>query len=318
VRRVGVRVAVEGPVGSRVALHHHEVAAVGRLRPGTQRALVGRRQVGLVGGCASDLQSLTEVQDRELLGYDGQLYAEPLDRRPGALVDARDHAGDHVAQTGDDLAMVLDETELDVEGDVLGEVSHRVVGLGPEHRTDLVDPFEDPDQHLLVELRALGQVRRPAEVVDLEHVRPRLGGGLHELGGVHLGEARVIQDAAEAVQAGRGKLPLRALGRVTPGGGRMVEQYGQAGVELRSPELHDGGVGGFAQQPDLRVGDLHAAGCLRVGGGRPDHLDGGLLRWHGEAALDDDLGEAGAVAQDQEGHRRQGPAAMHPARHPDL
>ena len=91
----------------------------------------------------------------------------------GALVDRLDHAGDDVAQAGDHVAVVVDEAELDVEGDVLGEVPHGVVRLGPEDRPDLVDPLEDPDQHLLVELRALGEVRRPPEVVDLEHVGAR-------------------------------------------------------------------------------------------------------------------------------------------------
>ena len=46
---------------------------------------------------------------------------------------------------------------------------------------DLVDPLEDPDQHLLVELRALGEVRRPAEVVDLEDVGAGLGRRLDQL-----------------------------------------------------------------------------------------------------------------------------------------
>ena len=47
--------------------------------------------------------------------------------------------------------------------------------LGPEHRADLVDPLEHADHRLLVELRRLGQVRRPAEVVEREHVRAALG-----------------------------------------------------------------------------------------------------------------------------------------------
>ena len=101
--------------------------------------------------------------------------------------------GDHVAQAGDHLAVVLDEAELDVERDVLREVADGVVRLGPEHRPDLVDALEDADQHLLVELRALREVRRPAEVVDLEDVRAALGRGLDQLGRLDLGEAGRVE-----------------------------------------------------------------------------------------------------------------------------
>lgn len=71
-----------------------------------------------------------------------------------------DHPGQHVAEHPQHVAVVLDEAELRVEGDVLRQVSHRVVRLRTEHRTDLVDPLEDADHLLLVELRALGEVRR--------------------------------------------------------------------------------------------------------------------------------------------------------------
>ena len=150
-----------------------------------------RGQVGLVVGRAGDLAAPRGSAAA------GSPRARPARRVPsrstagaGVLVHGRDHAGHHVAQAGDHLAVVLDEAELDVEADVLRQVPDRVVRLGPEHRPDLVDPLEDPDQHLLVELRALGEVRRPAEVVDLEDVGAALGRRLHELGRADLGEAR--------------------------------------------------------------------------------------------------------------------------------
>jgi hypothetical protein len=49
--------------------------------------------------------------------------------------------------------MVANEAELGVEAGVLGQVPGGVVRLGPEHRADLEDPLEHPDQRLLVELR---------------------------------------------------------------------------------------------------------------------------------------------------------------------
>jgi len=55
-------------------------------------------------------------------------------------------------------------------GAVLGQVPHGVVRFGTQDRPDLVDPLEDTHKLLLVELGALRQVRRPAEVVELEDV----------------------------------------------------------------------------------------------------------------------------------------------------
>jgi hypothetical protein len=49
--------------------------------------------------------------------------------------------------------VVGDETELGVEGDVFGEVAHGVVGFGAEHRSGLIDPLEDTNHDLFVELR---------------------------------------------------------------------------------------------------------------------------------------------------------------------
>ena len=247
-RVVGVGVAVERAVRGRVAVHDHEVAAVLGQRPLAERALVGRGQVGLVGGRAGDLERLAEVQGRQLArGPRGTSRPSSSTACAGPLVDRGDHPGDDVAQAGDHLVVVLDEAELDVEADVLGQVPHRVVRLGPEHRPDLVDPLEDADQHLLVELRALGEVRRPAEVVDLEDVRAGLGGRLDQLGGVHLGEAGRVERGPEPVQAGRRQLPHGAPARVPPGRRGVVEQGRQPGVEGRPPELDRRGVGRVAE-----------------------------------------------------------------------
>ena len=185
--------------------------------------------------------------------------------------------------------------------------------LGPEHRPDLVDPLEDADQHLLVELRALGEVRRAAEVVDLEDVRARLGRRLDQLGGVHLGEAGGVQGGPEPVQARRRQLPHRAPARVSPCRRGLVEQGRQPGVERGAPELDRRGVRRVAEGGDPRRGDLHTAGSLRVRGRRTDHLDRRLLRGQRLPVPDHDLCQAGPVADDQEGDRRELAAAVHPA-----
>ena len=190
--------------------------------------------------------------------------------------------------------------------------------LGAEDRADLVDPLEDPDQLLLVELRALGEVRRSAEVVDGEDVGAALGGGLHQLGGVDLGEAVGVEGLAEAAQAGRGQLPLGLLRRVPPGGRGVVEQGGQAGAERRPPELDGRGVGRFAQRGHRRLRHLDPAGCLLVRRGGAGHGDRCLLRRDRRTGGQDDLRQTAAVADDQEGDLRQLAPAVDPAVEPDL
>ena len=275
---------------------------------------MSRREVGLVVRRSGDLQGVAEVQQRHLVGHRRNLDAEPLDGGCRVLAHRRDHPGDHVAQARDHLPVVLDEAELDVEADVLRQVPHRVVRLGAEHRPDLVDPLEDPDQHLLVELRALGEVRRPAEVVDLEDVGAALGRRLDQLGRGDLGEAGSVEGLAEAAHAGRGQLPLGALQRVPPGDGRVVEQRRQADVQRRSPELHGRGVGVVGQRPDRRLGHLDPAGCLGVGGRDPDDLDRRLLGRYVRrpGRRHDDLRETCSVSNDHERDAAPGGAACAP------
>ena len=189
--------------------------------------------------------------------------------------------------------------------------------LGPEHRPDLVDPLEDAHHLLLVELRALREVRRPAEVVDLEDVRAGLGRRGDELGRLDLGEARRVERAPEPAQSRRRELPLRLLGGVPPGDRGVVQQRRQPGVEGGSPQLDGRRRRRLRQRRDHRVGDLDAAGCLGVRGRRADHLDGGLLG-RDRTLADHDLGEAGAVADDEERERRELAATVDPALQPDL
>ena len=211
--------------------------------------------------------------------------------------------------------MVVDEAQLDVERDVLGEVPARVVGLGAEHRAGLVDPLEHPDHDLLVELRGLRQVRRTAEVVHGEHVRPGLGRPGDQLRGVDLGEAAVVEDPAEPAHRGGGDPPERLAGAVAPDDRRVVEHRGQPDVEGRSPQLHGWGGRGRAQRRHLRTRELHTAGRLLARGHRALDRDHGLLRQGVEdgAVAQHDLRHTAAVAHEQERHRAQPSAAVHPA-----
>ena len=150
---------------------------------------------------------------------------------------------------GDHLAVVLDEAELDVERDVLREVPHGVVRLGAEDRADLVDPLEDADQLLLVELRALGEVRRPAEVVDLEDVGAALGRRLDELGRLDLGEAL----ARRGSRGSRAGWPRRAPTSRAGAGAARSSRRGRAASAARCR-----GVGRHSSTGGVSAGSLSA------------------------------------------------------------
>jgi hypothetical protein len=98
----------------------------------------------------------------------------------------------------------------------------------------------------------------------------------------------------------------------------VVEQHRQAGRHRRPPQLHRRCLGRVGQRGDRRRGDLEPARCLVVGGDRALDLDHGLLGQLvqlrlGRVVADHDLGQAGAVAQDEEGDRGQPAPAVHPA-----
>ena len=153
----------------------------------------------------------------------------------------------------------------------------QVVRLGPEHRAGLVDPLEDADHRLLVELRGLGQVGRAAEVVHMEHAGAGLGGRRHQLRRLDLGEPQPVQRGPEAAQRRGGQFPSRPPGRMPPGHGGVVQDRGQPGVEGRPPQVDRRGLRGLAEQRDPRFGHLDAARRGRVARGHAGDRDDGLL-----------------------------------------
>ena len=101
---------------------------------------------------ADQLQRVGEMHHRNLVRHRRQDQVPRGHRRRGFGRDGPDHAGQHVAQHGHHVPVVLDEAQLDIQGRVLGQVAHRVVRLRPEHRPYLVHLLEDADHRLLVEL----------------------------------------------------------------------------------------------------------------------------------------------------------------------
>ena len=160
--------------------------------------------------------------------------------------------------------MVRDETQLGVEAGVLRQMTAGVVRLSAEDGTDLEDPLEHADHGLLVELRRLGQVSGPAEVVDLEDVRAALGGRLDDLRREDLGEASRVQGRAEACGARGGDLEAGAQQRMPQRRRRVVQDRRQRGREGRPVQVERGRLRRAGQHNHDRLGELGAAWRLGV------------------------------------------------------
>ena len=196
----------------------------------------------------------------------------------------------------------------------------RTVSCGSARKTgaDLVDALEDPDQHLLVELRALGEVRRPAEVVDLEDVGAALGRRLHELGGADLGEAAGVEGrrgspcrlAAASSHLARWSGCRQVTAAWSSSVGRLALRVGRhsstGGVSASSDSARI--VGSVTSTPPGACGLAVAVPTTSTG-----VSSGGTSA----LAAHHDLGEPGAVADDEEGELGQLAAAVHPALQPD-
>ena len=106
--------------------------------------MVGR-QVELAGqvvaGCGLNHQlRVLEVDSRNRGRDAGQVDPQERHRLSRSRPDRFHHAGQHGAQRGLDVAVVLDEAKLDVEGHVFGEVACRVMRFGPAAASRMVAP----------------------------------------------------------------------------------------------------------------------------------------------------------------------------------
>ena len=208
--------------------------------------------------------------------------------------------------------MVVDEAELGVERGVLGEVPTRLVRLGAPDLPGLVDPLEDADHRLLVELRALCEERRPAEVVEPEDIRAALGRGADDLRRRDLREAERVERAAKAGDRSRQNLELRPLARMAPCERRVIQQHGQGLLQLGSPQLERRRLGRLGEDAERRLAQLDAARrLLRLDGDAID-LDHGL-RAQLQGQVDHDLGQARTVSEHDERDGAELTLGMQPA-----
>ena len=153
---------------------------------------------------------------------------------------------------------------------------HRVGGLRAERGGDL-DHAVEARRHedLLVQLRALAQVRATSEVRRLEEGRATLRAGAGELRRLHLNETLPAQVRADRVQDDGPNAEDRAPLRLP----EVEEAVVEARVHLRADLVGDGegqGRGGFREDLEGRGEELPAIADLLV---RLDHApgdDGGL------------------------------------------
>ena len=117
------------------------------------------------------------MHDLECLGH-GHAGERHLDLGPVYLGDhltvLASHCGERMSEhpflEGHDVFHAVDPRHLHVNAGEFGGVTRGKGGLGAEHGADLEDAlYACRDGHLLVELRALGQVGGAVEVADLEY-----------------------------------------------------------------------------------------------------------------------------------------------------
>src|SRR6266571_356597 len=129
---------------------------------------------------------------------------EHLELRLRILARRIDRVIHGALEDSQDGLLALHPRDLPVERRELRHVPDRVGGLRPEGRRDLVDAVEAcRHEDLLVQLRALAQVRGPAEVVRAKERGASLGTGAGEFRGLDFDEALRIQEATQGARDDR-------------------------------------------------------------------------------------------------------------------
>ncbi len=224
----------------------------------------------------------------------------------------REHGGEDAGLEVHEVLLALDPGHLHVERDELVDVPGRVVLLRAVGGTDLEDPLEARGDHrLLVQLRRLGQVHLPVEVVHREEARAALGARADELRGLDLGEPLGAQVVGERREDRALHSEDRKDLRVAQRDHAVVEDRLEG--ELVRLLVHRHGQVGRGRGDHLnrlRL-QLDAARGLRVGDHRargPDHA----LERDARVRLEHDLRRARAVAHE---HEADLPEVTHPV-HP--
>src|SRR6266699_1880494 len=195
---------------------------------------------------------------------------EHLELGLGLLPHRFDRVIHRALQKSQDVLLALDPRELPVERRELRHMPDRVGGLRAEGRPDLVDAVEAcRHEDLLIQLRALAQVRRPSEVVRAKERGASLGTGAGELRGLDFDEALRIQEATQGARDNRAHAKDRTSFRLPQIQHAVVEaridlrahlvgdrerKRGQSGAQSVEGRCHE-----FPSVPDFGVWLDHSA-----------------------------------------------------------
>ena len=266
------------------------------------------------------LVQVGQLDHRERSGGDDDFQTKQLlDLLTVLLLDGLQTGSQKLFLHLHDVLVRGDVAELKVKAGELGGVLVGVALLRAEDGAGLKDALEAGGHgHLLIELRALGQIGVAVEVVHLEHLRAALAGSSDELRGVDLDEAALEQELTHGVDEAALCLEHQLVligAQVDPA---IVDALVDAGT-LHSLLLLGGG--------DLLADDGQRVGDALDLDGLGDHLDAAHLdvvvlhhlagdgddRVRGQLVdgvhqlrvvllLDGDLKFAGNILQHDEGH----------------
>lgn len=206
----GVGHGIEGPDGKGEFVKDVEVSVVLFVNELAETTLVRRAEilkvaeVGAVVGFAEHLDALfeAETEDLTVLGElefaDGVLLADGGDFGGIAGLEVLEDEEEHFLDDIEDFVVVRLEGHFEIE---TGELSHVPVALAvlcAEDGGNLKDLLHVAgNEHLLVELRALGEVGLGLEVCDLKDVGASLGCSTEKLRGMELGKVAGGKELAE-------------------------------------------------------------------------------------------------------------------------
>ena len=128
--------------------------------------------------------------------------------------------------------MVLDETALSIQADILVDVTRCIVRFSAEDRANLEDALEDTHHDLLIELWTLRQEGRPAKVVQLEDGGTAFGGSGNKLGCLYLRKVTARECTAETSHCTSSQPQDSASCRMAVRDSPVVEQGTNTGSNL--------------------------------------------------------------------------------------
>ena len=255
-----------------------------------------------------------QLDDRERRGRHDHRHAEhALDVLAVGLLDLGERIGQQLLLHLHHVAEGFDVAELQIEAGEFGRVLAGEGLLRAEHRPHLEDALKaGGHRHLLVELRALRQIRLAVEILDLEHVRAGFARRADELRGVDLHEPARQQEFAHGVNHNGLRLEhqlVRVGAQVDPAivdalvDGRALMPLARLAVDRqrRGQRLDDDLLGIDFNAAELDVLALHSPADDGNHGIQGDLVDGVIQRlvlalFHGDLHL------AGNILEHDEGH----------------